>query len=517
MHEGDGTVATRPTEQSVRAELNRLLETAAFRSSKRCKEFLVYVVEHTLSGPQGALKERSIGIDLFQLPADFDSGQHTIVRVTANEVRKKLAQQYLAENGSPHAVRIDLPPGSYCAAFTWATPAVEVPDAHPQPASPPPSSLRPRWTRTTVPISLALILVMASGFAGWKWHGVKSVAADAKSSAAPGGVPNLPPMGDDLRMIVGATASYTDRSGRTWGPDRFFSGGSLFGRSSERILRTIDPDIYRRARQGDFRYDIPLKAGRYELHLHFAETGLADFISAESSGEGQRVFRVLANGKPILNFFDVVADAAGANISDERVFKDISPAEDGFLHLSFSAFRGSAMVSAIEAIPMNGSKIKPIRIRAGWTSAWRDSTGQDWHADSYFMGGNALVRSTNPARDANAATPGIALYGSERWGHFSYSLPVADGQYKVILRFCEGHYGRHNGGPGGAGSRVFDVYCNGVALLRNFDIFKQAGGEGLPVEKSFSGIRPTAQGKIVLTFVPVNGMACVNGIEVSED
>jgi hypothetical protein len=134
------------------------------------------------------------------------------------------------------------------------------------------------------------------------------------------------------------------------------------------------------------------------------------------------------------------------------------------------------------------------------------------------MGGNALVRTTNPARDANASTtPDVPIYGSERWGHFSYALPVADGQYKVTLRFCEGHYGHRNTGVGGVGSRVFNVYCNGVALLRNFDIIKQAGGEGLPVDKIFSGIRPTAQGKIVLTFVPVNGMACVNGIEVTED
>ena len=70
---------------------------------------------------------------------------------------------------------------------------------------------------------------------------------------------------------------------------------------------------------------------------------------------------------------------------------------------------------------------------------------------------------------------------------------------------------------GGLGSRVFDVYCNGVALLRDFDIFKQAGGEGRPLDRTFSGIRPNAQGKIVLTFVPIKGMACVNGIEVVED
>jgi hypothetical protein len=87
----------------------------------------------------------------------------------------------------------------------------------------------------------------------------------------------------------------------------------------------------------------------------------------------------------------------------------------------------------------------------------------------------------------------------------------------VNLKFCEGHYGPHNTGAGGVGSRVFDVYCNGVALLRNFDIFKEAGGEGLPLERSFAGVRPNAQGKIVLNFVPVNGMAFVNGIEVIEE
>jgi hypothetical protein len=51
-------------------------------------------------------------------------------------------------------------------------------------------------------------------------------------------------------------------------------------------------------------------------------------------------------------------------------------------------------------------------------------------------------------------------------------------------------------------------------LLRDFDIMKEAGGEGLPLDRTFTGIRPNAQGKILLAFVPVVGMACVNGIEI---
>ena len=163
-------------------------------------------------------------------------------------------------------------------------------------------------------------------------------------------------------------------------------------RPSERIFRTLDPDLYRHLRQGVFRYDIPLKPGSYELHLFFAETGLADFISAESSGEGQRLFRVSANGHPLLAAFDVVADADGSNTSDERVFRNISPAEDGFLHLAFSSLRSTAILSGIEVLPATAgrggrSESAPVGPRHGKTA------GQEWQADSYFLGGNALVRT----------------------------------------------------------------------------------------------------------------------------
>jgi hypothetical protein len=489
-------------ERAVRGELTRLLESAAFKGSKRCRDFLKHVVEQTMTGPGESLKERSIGIDLFQLAPDFDPGQHTIVRVTANEVRKKLAQQYLAENGAPHPVQIELPPGSYRAEFKWEEP---VPSA------------RPRPRRRLALLSAAALVLVACAFALWRWSAAAPGSAEGKATTASSAAAATPAGTSTLRMIAGASDSYVDRSGRTWTPDRFFNGGSVLVRPAERILRTLDPDLYRHLRQGDFRYDIPLDPGNYELHLHFAETGLADFISAESSGEGQRLFQVTADGKPLLELFDVVADAAGPNIADERVFRNISPAADGMLHLAFTATRGRAMLSGIELLPVSPGKVRPVRIRAGWTASWQDSTGRQWQADSYFIGGNALVRTTNPARAADSISPDMAVYSSERWGHFSYAIPVAEGRYRVTLRFCEGHYGRRNTGVGGLGSRVFDVYSNGVALLQDFDIFKEAGGEGRPLDRTFSGVRPTAQGKIVLTFVPKKGMACVNGIEVEDE
>jgi hypothetical protein len=504
-----------PRESAVRGELGRLLESSAFRTSKRCSDFLAYVVEHTIAGPNGALKERLIGVELFHLPSDFDPGQHAIVRVTANEVRKRLAQYYLAQNGSHHAVRIDLPPGSYKAEFRWEAPAQPVSVPSPVPAPAPIG--RKRIPGRIIEIALLAVVVLVAGSLYWRWKGRE--VADSRSDSASGLVSASPGAGGsgDLRILVGATSPYTDRSGRTWEPDKFFSGGTVRVRPAERIYRTLDQDIYRRWRQGEFRYDIPLQPGAYELHLHFAEIGMADTMSLESSGEGQRIFRVTANGQQILDMFDIVADAAGTNVSDERIFRNVSPDPDGFLHLAFTSVRGAPILSAIEALPVSAGKVRPIRIRAGWPSAWHDPAGQEWQSDSYFLGGNALVRTTNPAREDNSIPTDMALYNSERWGHFSYALPVSQGKYRVTLRFCEGHYGSRNTGLGGVGSRVFDVYCNGVALLRNFDIFKQAGGEGKALDKTFSGIQPNAQGKIVLTFVPVNGMACVNGIEVVDD
>ncbi|MEO8373049.1 MAG: malectin domain-containing carbohydrate-binding protein [Candidatus Solibacter sp.] len=522
-------------EQEIQAELARLLESPAFRTSKRCREFLEYIIEHTIRGPSGALKERSIGVELFQLAQDFDTGQHTIVRVTANEVRKKLAQHYQAENGAFHAVRIDLPPGSYSAAFRWEAPAVEAPVVE-TPSAPAPAEApvrdatvadllpaepnlpaRPNWLRPRSIAATLFVLLLAGAFSLWRWWPVNPASVDAKTPAVSNVSPTAALAGENLRMIAGATVPYVDRGGRTWGPDRYFTGGNVIVRPSERIYRTLDPDIYRHLRTGDFRYDIPLRPGNYELHLFFAETGLADFISAESSGEGQRLFRVFANGRPLLPAFDVVADAAGSNIADERVFRNISPAEDGFLHLNFNSMRSTAMLSGIEVLPVSVGKAKPVRIRAGWTSSWQDSANQEWQADSYFLGGNALVRTTNPVQESTSTASDKALYASERWGHFSYAIPVAEGRYRVTLKFSEGHYGKRNAGAGEPGGRVFDVYSNGVALLKGFDIMKEAGGEGRPIDRNFSGIRPNAQGKILLTFVPVQGMACVNGIEVVDD
>lgn len=70
---------------------------------------------------------------------------------------------------------------------------------------------------------------------------------------------------------------------------------------------------------------------------------------------------------------------------------------------------------------------------------------------------------------------------------------------------------------GGVGSRRFDVFVNGRAILSNFDIFAQAGGTGIPVMREFTNLKPNAQGKLIIQFVPRENYAMVNAIEVIDE
>ena len=70
----------------------------------------------TLSGNAGDLKERTIGINVFNRANDYETGDDSIVRVTANKVRKRLGQFY-AESSDTHTIQIDLPRGSYVPEF----------------------------------------------------------------------------------------------------------------------------------------------------------------------------------------------------------------------------------------------------------------------------------------------------------------------------------------------------------------------------------------------------------------
>lgn len=104
------------TEQEIRSQLERILVSTPFRSSKRHPRFLRFVVDKTLSGKAEDIKERVIGVEVFDREIHYDLSSDPIVRVAAGEIRKRLAQYYI-QPGHERELRIELPPGSYVPTF----------------------------------------------------------------------------------------------------------------------------------------------------------------------------------------------------------------------------------------------------------------------------------------------------------------------------------------------------------------------------------------------------------------
>jgi hypothetical protein len=113
----DGPVA--PADAQVREQLDIILASDEFSSSRRASELLQHLVERALTGDTASLKERLLGIDIFHRRSDYNTSTDAIVRVTANDVRRRLAQFYSRNPVQP--LRISLPLGSYIPDFIAAT------------------------------------------------------------------------------------------------------------------------------------------------------------------------------------------------------------------------------------------------------------------------------------------------------------------------------------------------------------------------------------------------------------
>jgi hypothetical protein len=331
-------------------------------------------------------------------------------------------------------------------------------------------------------------------------------------SAVPPPLPSALP-GDEVRILAGSTQERTaDHLGNIWLSDRYYTGGEIRTSPPRPIRRTLDSPLYLQRREGDFRYEIPVRPGEYEVRLHFAETVFGEGNVA-GGGESSRVFALYVNDGQQPEAVDVLSNAAGPNTAWIRVLRNVRPSEDGKIRLRFAPFvKEQPFVNGIEVVPATRNGLRPIRIVAR-SAAYTDSEKRLWEPDHFFEGGMSVLR-----HEPVAGTPDIDLFQGERYGNFTYDFPVdPKSRYTVTLRFNESWFGPGRPGGGGVGSRVFDVYSGGRTLLHRFDIYKEAGGPLKAVTKTFRGLQPNAQGRLVLQFVPVENYACINSIELLDE
>jgi hypothetical protein len=163
------------TSEAVRAELERILVSPEFKASRRCQDFLQYVVDRALAGLSDGLKERTIGIEVFGRPPSYLTSTDGIVRISASEVRKRLAIYYAASARFSEC-RITLPTGSYVPSFSKpAQTTVEANIPHPpqsavlstvaadgaQLAAAPDTSRSPNFRRRVSVLTVAIVLAAA--------------------------------------------------------------------------------------------------------------------------------------------------------------------------------------------------------------------------------------------------------------------------------------------------------------------------------------------------------------------
>ena len=503
------------TWEAERSELQTVLHSPLFSRSPALTHLLSYLCEKTFAGETDQIKEYSVAVDVFDRQDSFDQDTDSIVRVQANRLRKRLSEYYASE-GAADPIHITIPVGQYVPAFQRLEESVGDAGVVGQPLVPEPTPLyRDRRSLWLVGAFIVAVAAISAVILLTRPRPKPQPAITPFAEQSPEQPVGLP-VGEEVHILAGSNHKYVDHAGKVWDPDAYFAGGSIVSSSVQHIWRTQDPIIYRNSRQGDFSYNIPLKPATYELRLHFAE----NFYGPENpggGGEGSRTMTVSVNGKPVLSDFDVLADAGEGRTADVKVFPEFTPAADGQLHLTFASGKsGSAMVSAIEILPGVRGRIRPVRLVARDVPYYSNDS-RWWSPDVYFKGGQLAS-----SQEAAQGTDDPEFYETERWGHFSYAIPVAPGRYTVALHFIE-----HHDAPGNAqavqgnqasashstNDRVFNVFCNGKTVLSNLNILDEAG-ENHPLVRKIKGLEPNAQGKLLLEFVPVTRYATVSAIEV---
>jgi hypothetical protein len=200
---------------------------------------------------------------------------------------------------------------------------------------------------------------------------------------------------------------------------------------------------------------------------------------------------VLMEGTKIIRNLDLVA-RVGANKAF-NVTKTVH-VSDGALTISFQSVIDYAKVNAIIVEPAT-----PIFAVNAGGKQYVDANGTVYQADGQFSGGN-----THTTTAAIAGTKDATLYQSERSGNFSYTIPVANGDYVVVLKFAE-----IDGTQ--VGQRVFNVLMEGTKMINNLDLAARVGAN-----KAFNVTKTVhvSDGALTISFQSVVGNATVSAITV---
>jgi len=158
--------------EATHAQIQRILQSKALRTSEVHRNLLVYLAEKSLEGAADGLKEYTVGLDVFGKPVSFDPRQESAVRMHVGRLRQKLAEYYRTE-GAGDPVIVDLPKGGFKMTFEpRPVPIARAQDFRPM-----------RRSVLLLTVSLAVAIVLASFLAFRLWHTQHSPVEPAQWTA----------------------------------------------------------------------------------------------------------------------------------------------------------------------------------------------------------------------------------------------------------------------------------------------------------------------------------------------
>jgi hypothetical protein len=231
------------------AQVRRILQSKALRTSEVHRNLLNYLAEKSLSGEADSLKEYTVGLDVFAKPESYDPRQESVVRMHMARLRQKLAEYYRTE-GLTDPIIVDLPKGAFKVTFE-PRPVAVVPEAAPEPEiielPAPPASKR-------ILILLAALLIAAVAFASYFGLRLRQVERTAATLTPPTTwTPELrelwaPLLSQDRPLVVVlATQQSTNLTGVSTANGAFLLGQFLADRKQNVYVTSSDelsmPDI----------------------------------------------------------------------------------------------------------------------------------------------------------------------------------------------------------------------------------------------------------------------------------
>ena len=239
-------VKSQEAREALERHLKEVIEGPAFKGSHRSVLFLKHVVEQAVAGSFDSLKERAIGIDLFGRSPSYVTGEDAIVRVTANDVRRRLVQHY-DRHGTASELRINLPLGTYIPEIIYwdqskpdslyASNAHRgLQDKHAEPAANQNSGLDPVVAPEPVSVAPAptgLETARSTGSSGRRWLSLASVL----------GVLNFALFGILLYGLAWMRSPRTQIQSVSVAPVSVLPWSAIFGSPNPTHLIASDPDI----------------------------------------------------------------------------------------------------------------------------------------------------------------------------------------------------------------------------------------------------------------------------------